>query len=273
VNGEAALLEVENVSKNFYRTAFLRREVIRVLDGVSFEVQAGESLGLVGASGAGKSTLARIIAGLSRPDGGTVRIGGDDLYAAGGRRQSVRRRVHLVLQDPYDALAPYMRVRDLVAEPMRFIGKDELPSGDRRARLVDALDEVGLPIATYGERFPHQLSGGERQRVALARALVMRPSLIVADEPTSMVDFSVRRGILDLMERFRSKHGITLLYVTHDLALARQFCDRLLVLNQGAIVEDGPSDRVLDAPQDPYTQRLAAASRELALGNTATTLP
>jgi ABC-type glutathione transport system ATPase component len=262
VSDVTPLLQVDGVSKSFYRTAFLRRHVIGVLDGISFEVGAGESVGLVGASGAGKSTLARIIAGLSRPDAGTIRIGGEELYGAGGH---TRRRVHLVLQDPYDALAPYMRVHELVGEPMRFMKGDELTVADRRARLDEAMEEVGLALATYGERYPHQLSGGERQRVALARALVMRPRLIVADEPTSMVDFSVRRGILELMERFRTKHGITLLYVTHDLALARQFCNRLLVLNQGVIVEDGPSARVLDAPQDAYTQRLAAASRELSL--------
>jgi peptide/nickel transport system ATP-binding protein len=254
------LVVMDGVHKRFSRGSAIRRESLSVLRGIDMRVLAGEAVGLIGGSGAGKSTLARIVAGLSRPDGGRVLLDGVDLYDAPREfMREARRLVHLMQQDPYDALAPHLRIRDAVIEPLRF---HRLPVDPQEA-AANALAEVDLPIARFGDRYPHQLSGGERQRVVLARALVTRPRLIVADEPTSMVDYSARSMILDLMARVRAQHGIAVLYVTHDFALARRACDRVIVLHEGRIVEEGPSAAVLQAPVHPYTQRLAGASRTL----------
>lgn len=231
---------------------------VAAVDGVSFTMHPGEALGLVGASGAGKSTVARMIVGLERPDSGLVVLDGRP-FGHGSRTDRLRRgrAVHLILQDPYDALPPHLRVRSIVAEPVRIHGATGCLSAG------DALEAVGLAPDRFLDRFPHTLSGGERQRVALARALILRPRLIVADEPTSLLDVSRRRELLDVMREVGRRYGTAYLYITHDLGLAGVFCDRILVMHAGRIVEDAPAADVRERPQHPYTAALVEAAASL----------
>ena len=248
------LLELRDVSKSF------RHRGVVAADRVSFTVSRGEAVGLIGPSGAGKSTIARIVAGLDRPDAGTVALDGRDLATLGRRaRRAARRRIHLVFQDPYASLAPHLRVAELVAEPLRIHGV-----GGNRARMVaEALESVRLSPSRYLPRWPHELSGGERQRVALARALVGRPDLVLADEPTAMLDPRVRAGLLDLMAGLCAQRDVSWLLITHELAVADRFCHRLVVMAQGQVVETGTSEAVVSAPSHPATAALVAAARRL----------
>jgi ABC-type glutathione transport system ATPase component len=212
----------------------------------------------VGASGAGKSTVARMIVGLERPDSGQVILEGRPVgHLSRTDRLRRGRAVHLILQDPYDALPPHLRVRSIVAEPVRIHGATGcLTPGE-------ALEAVGLAPDRFLDRFPHTRSGGERQRVALARALILRPRLIVADEPTSLLDVSRRRDLLDVMRAAGRRYGTAYLYITHDLGLAGVFCDRILVMHAGRIVEDAPPADVRERPQHPYTAALVEAAASL----------
>ncbi|MGH9182302.1 MAG: ABC transporter ATP-binding protein [Acidimicrobiales bacterium] len=256
-----ALLALDEVGKSFRSGSGAR---VTALEEVTFTVGAGQTVGLVGGSGAGKTTLAHLVAGLLTPDTGTIRVHGRDLATLSrGERRAVRRRVHLVFQDPYASLAPSMRVSWIVAEPLAIHG---VAGPDRSRRVLETLAEVALvPPERYAERHPHELSGGERQRVALARALVLRPDLIVADEPTAMLDASTRAGLLRLMAYLRAEHGVAYLYITHDLALTQVFCDRLVVLRQGRLVEQGSTDEILRRPSHPYTAALVEAVHQLQL--------
>lgn len=246
-----AALVLDGVTRSF-RAGRGVDDVVAV-DDVDLLVGAGEIVGLVGASGAGKSTLARLAAGLLTPDRGRVLLGGEPLSDLDRRARA--RRLHLVFQDPWTALAPHRRVGRLVAEPLEIHGIDDR---DRRVRAM--LEEVGLdPAERFVDRLPRTLSGGERQRVALARALVLRPDLVVADEPTQMLDASRRAGLVDLLGRLRVRHGTAFLYITHDLALAQAFCDRIAVMDAGRIVEDRPPGAVLAAPASDAARRLVAA--------------
>ncbi len=209
--------------------------------GVSFELARGETLGVVGESGSGKTTLMRLLLGLERPDGGLI------TYHGG----SLRREVQVVFQDPVSALDPRMRVRRLVAEPLRALAIRE----DHQARVLELLEAVGLPEAAAG-RYPHEFSGGQRQRIAIARALAPRPRVLLADEPVSALDVSVRAQILNLLEDLRTGFELTLVLVSHDLSVVRHMCDRVLVMNRGEIVEQGPVQRLFAAPQHPYTRSL-----------------
>lgn len=251
-----SLLALRQVSKTF------RRSGVVAVDRVSLDVSRGEAVGLVGSSGAGKSTVARLIAGLIIPDTGTIRLDGIDLTGRDRRAgKQVRRRVHLVFQDPYASLAPHLQVADLVAEPLVIHRQG---TGDtRRQQVADALESVCLRPARYLDRWPHELSGGERQRVALARALVLRPDLIIADEPTAMLDPRVRAELLALMRRLQRDHALAWLFVTHDLAVADGFCDRLVVMAAGAVVDSGPTATVIGAPAHGATAALVAAARRL----------
>lgn len=255
---ETPALQLRVVRKSFAgRGWWAPRHV--VLDGVSFDVQPGEAVGLVGGSGAGKSTIARLVVGLEAADSGQILVEGAEIGGLRGEAlRAARRRLHLVFQDPYEALPPSMRVRDVVAEPFAIHGIGSAP--ERLERVCEALESTALtPAARFLDRYPHQLSGGERQRVAIARAVVLHPRLIVADEPTTMLDVSLRLELLALMKRLGQQQRISYLYITHDLALARSFCDRLIILNHGQVVEAGPSAEVIERPQHPYTQRLVGA--------------
>ncbi len=229
------------------------------VDGVSFTLAPGASVGLVGASGSGKSTLARIVTGMERPTAGTVDFGGlrvDRLRA--GRLRGYRKRVQMVFQDPYGALNPVHTVGYVLTRPVvNHLGLDR-SAAEERVRAL--LETVGLtPAGQFVDKLPHQLSGGQRQRVVIAHALASEPDVIVADEPVSMLDVSMRAGVLRLLEDLRRDRGVTLLYITHDLLSARVVTDELIVLNQGRIVEHGPTREVLRDPSDPYTRRLLAA--------------
>ncbi len=234
------------------------------VQGVSLSVAEGEIVALVGESGAGKSTVGRLVLGLERPDQGSVRFEGVDLARLTGRAlRRARQRMHLILQDPYESLHPGMRVGRAVAEPLAVAG---VPGHERRTRALEALTEVGLaPAAQFAGRFPHELSGGQRQRVALARAFAGRPRLVVADEPTSMLDASLRAGILELILGIRERLGTAFVFVTHDLALARYVSDRIAVMRDGAIVECRKTERLIRDPREPYTQALLAASEGVLL--------
>jgi ABC-type glutathione transport system ATPase component len=231
--------------------------------GVSFTIAPGEILGLIGESGSGKTTVARAIMGLARSSAGSVRFEDKELIGLSERElRRVRRRLHLVFQDPYDSLHPHMRVREAVEEPMRIHGLGDKTY--RRKTALAALEEVGLtPTSRFTERYPHQLSGGQRQRVAIARAIVSDPGLVLADEPTSMLDVSLRAGILEILKRHRDTRGAGYLFITHDLALARHFCDRIAVMFRGRLVELGPAETVVANPRHPYTQTLLRAVENL----------
>jgi len=252
----APVLEVVGLTVSFRRRGGAGR--VAAVTGVDLSVAAGETVGLVGGSGAGKSTVARAVAGLVRPDRGVVRLDGTDLGGVGkAAARRLRRGLHLVFQDPYASLPPTLRVADVVAEPLvvHRIGN----RAERLDRAVEALTAVGLG-SIYLRRYPHQLSGGQRQRVAFARALVTRPRLILADEPTQMLDASLRRDLVDLVGELAAGRGMAVLHITHDLALAQHGCARLVVMRAGRVVEHGPAADVLGAPRHEYTAALIAAA-------------
>lgn len=251
------LLAVQSLSVSF--RAGGRGPRVQALTDVDLEVAAGETVGLVGGSGAGKSTVARAVVGLVGADSGRILLDGADLTAMSRAELRARRRaMHLVLQDPYAALPPALPVGRIVAEPLVIHGM-----GDREQRVRDALAAVRLPAERFLPRYPHQLSGGERQRVAFARALVTEPRLILADEPTQMLDASLRADLVDLMDELRGTRGLAVLHITHDLALAQRSCARLVVLRGGRVVEQGATDAVLTRPAHAYTRALIAAARRL----------
>ncbi|MFO7859049.1 MAG: ABC transporter ATP-binding protein [Ectothiorhodospiraceae bacterium] len=238
---------------------FLRVGSVRAVDGVDFDLGRGESVAFVGESGCGKSTLARTLLGLNRPSSGSVWFDGTDLATLSGRAlKRFRAGVGYVQQDPYGALPPFMDVRRILAEPLIVQGVSDRAERERRIRQV--LDEVGLgPVDAVLGRFPHMLSGGQQQRVVIARALILEPALIVADEPVSMLDASVRVEILNLLRRIQSERALTLAFITHDLSTVRHYADRIFVMYAGRIVEEAPVEALLEAPQHPYTQSLIGA--------------
>jgi len=241
--------------------------VVEALKGVSFEVARGERFGIVGESGCGKSTLMRLLAGLDQPTSGEVQVEGQTVSGVPERKLGfLRSSLQLVFQDPMGSLDPRMRVRDIIAEPLVA---QRLPN--RQARVAELLDAVGLsPEAA--DRFPHQFSGGQRQRISIARALAPSPSILLADEPVSALDVSVRAQVLNLITDLVGELGLTLVFVSHDLSVVRHVCDRVAVMSEGEIVETGATQQIFDAPQHPYTQRLlrAAPSMRRALAGAGT---
>jgi peptide/nickel transport system ATP-binding protein len=236
--------------------------VVHALDGVSFEVRRGEILGLAGESGSGKTTTGETLVRLQDPTAGHLRFQGEAIEGLRGRRlRAFRRHAQMVFQDPYETLNPRMTIEDIVGEPLTIHG---LAAGDRRRDVVlAALERGGLrPPADYLERFPHELSGGQRQRVAIARAIVLEPDFLVADEPVSMLDVSIRAGVLNLLRRFRDEDGISIVYVSHDLPTIRYVADRTAIMYLGQIVEIGPTEAVIQGRAHPYTQLLLEASPE-----------
>ncbi|OMF37592.1 dipeptide/oligopeptide/nickel ABC transporter ATP-binding protein [Paenibacillus sp. FSL H8-0548] len=257
------LLEVRGLSKSYGDSSSLSGQ-IPVLKGIDFKVDHNETIGLVGISGAGKSTIGRIIAGLESANRGEILYEGQDiLRLKGARRSAATSSIQMIFQDPYESLSPRMTIGELVAEPL-VIQKTFKREKEQLLRLVsEALSEVSLSPERYLHRYPHELSGGERQRVGLARAFICKPKLIIADEPTSMLDSSLRLDLLELMDQLRKKHQTSTLFITHDLALTYHFCDRLIVLDQGVIVESGSPKEVIDNPQHPFTRSLISALMEL----------
>ena len=249
------LLRMNGVSKSFLGA---RGGTVDAVRDVSVEVSRGEILVLAGESGSGKSTLARLILGAERRDSGSMTFAGREIGQGAADMSYVRRRCSFVQQDPYDSLNPRMALDEIVAEPLEA---HKIGSGrERRAIATSALASVGLePAAEFAARLPHELSGGQRQRVAIARALSTKPDLIVADEPVSMLDVSVRAEVLGLMRALRDSRGVAFVYITHDLATARHLGDTLALMYHGRIVEHGPVTRVLHRPRHPYTQALIDA--------------
>jgi peptide/nickel transport system ATP-binding protein len=250
------LLEVRALAKVFVSGAFRNRHVVKAVNNVSLEVRAGQSVGLVGESGSGKSTVARMIARLIKPTSGQILLKGRDVLAEEPRRASreYRHEVQMIFQDPFSSLNPVHTVGHHLERALRIYGT---AGTDTSSAIGQLLDDVGLSaVPDIAGRYPHELSGGQRQRVAIARHLGASPTLIVADEPTSMVDVSVRAGILNLLDDLRRDRGIGLILITHDLASARYSTSRILVMYAGFIVESGASEDVIVNPQHPYSQLL-----------------
>jgi peptide/nickel transport system ATP-binding protein len=256
-----AQLEVERLTKHFRAgNALLGHSRVHAVDDVSFALRPGTITALVGESGSGKSTVARLLARLYDPTAGSVLFGGDDV-AAKRRRRDVRRyrsQVQMIFQDPFGSLNPVKTVRHHLARPLRI--HQIVPAREVEERIHTLLRAVGLvPPEKIANKYPHELSGGQRQRVAIARALAVEPTVLVADEPTSMLDVSIRIGILNLMLDLKDEKQLAFLYVTHDLASARYVADTVLVMYAGQIVERGPIEDVLSAPLHPYTRLLLDA--------------
>ena len=255
------VLRAERLTKHFRIGGGLVRKRLHAVDDVTFSIGRQEIVALAGESGSGKSTIARMLAKVYPPTSGEIYFGGRPLSALRSRADLVRYRgaVPLVFQDPFSSLNPVFRVSHGMLRSL-LLHRPELGKAERHAEAVRLFDTVGLtPGEDVLQRYPHELSGGQRQRVGFAQALALRPKLIVADEPVSMLDVSIRIGLLNLMADLRDKQGVSILYITHDIASARYLADRLIVMYAGQIAESGPVEEVLASPRHPYTQLLLSA--------------
>ncbi|MDC6166893.1 ABC transporter ATP-binding protein [Paucibacter sp. XJ19-41] len=255
-----ALLKVENLHRHYRlprERLFAPAPSLQALRGVSFELKAGQSLGVVGESGSGKSTLARAVMALETPDQGRVLLKGQDLHALPpAALRAARRDFQMVFQDPYGSLDPRRKVGRIVAEPL--VSLTSAGPAEQRERVLDSLVAVGLREADL-DKYPHEFSGGQRQRIAIARALVTRPQLIVADEPVSALDVSVQAQVLNLLQELRERYGLSYLLISHDLAVVDHVCDQLIVLYRGRVVEQGSPEALFRLAAHPYTQALLDA--------------
>jgi oligopeptide/dipeptide ABC transporter ATP-binding protein len=241
------------------RPAWFSRQTrfVHAVDGVDMRLQRGEIIALVGESGCGKSTLSLTLMGLEEPTDGQIIFDGRDITHANEKtRKQLRQRIQMVFQDPYEALNPTQTIEEIVAEPLLVHGL-ALDHKERRQRVINALEDSGLkPALEYLHRFPHELSGGQRQRVVIAGALVLEPQLLLADEPVSMLDVSIRAEIINLLADLRRRRGISVIFITHDLGTVGHIADRIAVMYLGRIVEIGPAPEILKNPQHPYTKAL-----------------
>ncbi len=254
--GDGPLLRIEGLCKTFRSGRMLGGSAIRAVDDVSFHVAEGESFGIVGESGSGKSTIARLITGIYPASAGAIRFDGVDLtrIKRRGELNAHRRQMQMIFQDPYSSLNPRMKVRDIVAEPIRFHG---LAEGRREIEgiVADLLDHVGLGAQAM-LRYPHEFSGGQRQRISIARALATRPRFLICDEPTSALDVSIQAQILNLLKDLQAELGLTMLFISHDLPVIRQICDRVGVMKGGRMLEVAETERLFEAPETDYARHL-----------------
>jgi peptide/nickel transport system ATP-binding protein len=255
---EPPMLQVGELRKHFPGPGFLgRRNPVRAVQDVSFDIAPGETLGLVGESGSGKSTLGRMVVGLLPATSGSSLIAGLEVTRMKGRqRQALWRHAQMIFQDPYSSLNPRMTVREAIAEPLRNFGIATGAIADKQIRRI--MDLCGLP-ASAQERYPREFSGGQRQRIGIARALVIKPDLVVADEPVSALDVSIQAQIINLLLDLRGEFGLTYLFIAHDLAVVRHVSDRVAVMYRGHLVEIGPAARIYAAPLHPYTRLLLSS--------------
>jgi oligopeptide transport system ATP-binding protein len=267
-----ALLEIRNLVKVYHSDAGVfgaKAREVRAVNGVSLDIEAGETLGLVGESGCGKTTLGRMILRLIEPTSGTVRFGDQDVLAASaGELRRLRRDMQIIFQDPFASLNPRMRVGQIISEPLTIHSRTDGANGGRltRSRLRDAaaamlravdLDESAL------DRYPHEFSGGQRQRIGIARALILRPKFVVCDEPVSALDVSVGAQVVNLLKRLQREFGLTYLFISHSMPVVRYCSDRIAVMRRGEIVELGATEQIVAAPANDYTKSLLAATPEL----------
>jgi oligopeptide/dipeptide ABC transporter ATP-binding protein len=259
------ILEVSNLQKSFpFRSGWLwwaRTGEVRAVDDVSFDLYRGEVLGVVGESGCGKSTLALTLLGLETPTGGSIIFEGQDTaHLSNSAQKEMRRHIQMIFQDPYESLNPMMTIGDIVAEPLT-VHKLGGNGDEKRRRVLAALEDAGLkPAERFLDRLPHELSGGQRQRVVIASALVLEPTLLLADEPVSMLDVSIRAEVLNLLADLRRDRSISIFFITHDLNTIAALADRIAVMYLGRIVEIGPAREILSNPQHPYTKALLSVA-------------
>ena len=267
VENEEFVVRVENLKKHFplrkgfFETLVTREDItVKAVDGISFGVRKGEIVGLAGESGSGKTTTGRLLLRLTKPTDGEIFFDGKDIAKLSDHDlRSLRRDMQIVFQDPFESLDPRMSIKEIVAEPVRVqkVAKNE---EEVEERVKEALRDVELvPPEEFMRRFPHELSGGQRQRVAFARAFILGPKFVVADEPVSMLDVSIRAEILNLMIDLVQKKGVSVVFITHDLAVSKHVCDRVAVMYLGKVMETADSAKLIDLPLHPYTQALIAA--------------
>jgi peptide/nickel transport system ATP-binding protein len=256
-----SLVKHFEIKQGFFKSLMTKEApVVHAVDGVSFQIRRGEIFGLVGESGCGKTTTGRLLVRLIEPTNGEVLFQDTDITAATEKDlRKLRRKIQIIFQDPYESLDPRMSIYDIIAEPIRIqkAAKNETEIGEKVRNALEEFDLV--PAEEYMYRFPHELSGGQRQRVSVARAFILNPEFLVADEPVSMLDASIRSEVLKLLLAMQKKLQTSFLYITHDIALARHMCDRIAVMYLGKIVEQGPTEDVVHKPLHPYTQALIAA--------------
>jgi peptide/nickel transport system ATP-binding protein/oligopeptide transport system ATP-binding protein len=259
---DGALIQVRDLVKHFPITSgvFLQKQVgaVQAVDGVSFDVRRGETLGIVGETGSGKSTTARLVTRLLEPTSGEIRFDGQDITKIKGKRlKAVRREVQMIFQDPYSSLNPRKTIGSIIAEP--FVIHGLLPGKDERRKAVqELLETVGLNPEHYN-RYPHEFSGGQRQRIGVARALALKPKVLIADEPVSALDVSIQAQVLNLLRELQREFGLTLIFIAHDLSVVRHMCDRVAVMYLGRFVEVGDADDLYSYPRHPYTGALLSA--------------
>lgn len=264
-----SLVRVERLHREF---SIGGGKTVYAVDGVDLAIEAGEVVGLIGESGCGKSTLSRLIVRLLEPTSGVVEFDGGDLATLSREElRSARRSFQVVFQEPFESLNPRLSIGQIIEEPLR-VQRPTPSRAERRRRVLETLDEVGLS-ARFLDRRPRELSGGQQQRVGIARALISRPRLIVLDEPTSSLDLTIRGAIFQLLADLRERHGLTYLFISHDIESLRHFCSRTVVMYLGRVVESGPTDEVLERPMHPYTRALLSAALSVDPGQSRRHLP